>query len=297
MIRRSVHADSWYNGNPRKLEAQIENWVSNVPDNIDISKNKESLTTKGLIAPHAGYTYCGPVMSYSYKYVDTKNIKKIFILGPSHRVYIKGCALPRFNVYECPLGDIPVDETICEELEKTGLFTKLSKNAEEEEHSIEMQLPFTSWIMKNQPYTIIPIVFGSVSQSLEAEYVNVLKKYVTQPDTFFIISSDFCHWGSRFDYTYLPQSVDASKPIYSAIEALDREAMEAIEGGSEAEFKKYLDKTSNTICGRTGICMLLSLFKESGVLPTIKFLKYDQSNKVTSMSDCSVSYATAIISI
>jgi len=300
MIRRAIHAGSWYKGTPSALSEQIEGWMKNVPNNLlnDDSKKK----SKGLIAPHAGYTYCGQVMAHSYKYINPENIKRVFVFGPSHRVYIKGCALPQFSVYECPLGDMEVDTEICKELEKTELFTKLTKNGEEQEHSIEMELPFISWAMGNQPFKIIPIIFGVFSEKLEKKYIEIFKPYLEQPDTFFVISSDFCHWGERFDYTYLPpvdKTLSDSKKLVIAdrIEMLDKEAMEIIETGDSEAFEEYLDRTDNTICGRTGIKLLLSLFEKANITPSIKFLKYGQSNRVVSKKDGSVSYATAIINI
>jgi len=300
MIRRAIHAGSWYKSSPTALSEQIENWMKNVPNNLLDNETKK--ISKGLIAPHAGLTYCGQVMAHSYKYINPKNIKRVFIFGPSHRVFIRGCALPQFSVYECPLGDMEVDTEVCEELEKSELFTKMTKNAEEQEHSIEMELPFISWAMGNNPFKIIPIVFGSFTQKLEEKYIKLFKPYLEQPDTFFVISSDFCHWGSAFDYTYLPpidSSLSGSKKLVIAdrIEMLDREAMKIIESGDPDEFKEYLERTDNTICGRTGIKLLMSLFSESNISPLIKFLNYGQSNRVVSKNDRSVSYATAIINI
>ncbi|KAL6604972.1 UPF0103-domain-containing protein [Neocallimastix sp. 'constans'] len=299
MIRRAIHAGSWYKSSPSALSDQIENWMKNVPNNL--LKDETKKISKGLIAPHAGYTYCGQVMAHSYKYITPENIKKIFIFGPSHRVYIKGCALPQFSVYECPLGDMNVDTEICEKLEKTKLFTKMSKNAEEQEHSIEMELPFISWAMENQQFKIIPIVIGVIPPKLEEKYIKLFKPYLEQPDTFFVISSDFCHWGERFDYTYLPPVDNSTKNkklvIADRIEQLDREAMKIIETGDSEALEDYFERTDNTICGRTGIKLLLSMFERTNLSPSIQFLKYGQSNRVTSKRDGSVSYATAIFNI
>jgi len=299
MLRRAIHAGSWYKSSPSALSEQIENWMKNVPNNL-LNDNTKKIS-KALIAPHAGYTYCGQVMAHSYKYITPDNIKKIFVFGPSHRVYIKGCALPQFSIYECPLGDMEVDTEICEELEKTKLFTKMTKNAEEQEHSIEMELPFISWVMGNQKFKIIPIIFGVIPSNLEEKYIELFKSYLEQPDTFFVISSDFCHWGERFDYTYLPP-IDNSQEnkklvIADRIEILDREAMKIIESGDSEAFEDYLERTDNTICGRTGIKLLISMFEKTKMSPYIQFLKYGQSNRVTSKNDGSVSYATAIFNI
>jgi AmmeMemoRadiSam system protein B len=100
------------------------------------------------------------------------------------------------------------------------------------------------------PYTVIPILVGSISTAKEAYYGKLLSPYLADPSNLFIISSDFCHWGSRFSFTSRHHSSTASTPIYESIEQLDREGMELIEKLDVEGFASYLKKTRNTICGR-----------------------------------------------
>ena len=88
------------------------------------------------------------------------------------------------------------------------------------------------------------------------KYANALLPYFLDEQTIFIVSSDFCHWGERFDYVH--QYPDETV-IHKSIERLDREGMAKIESQSSAAFQSYLDETKNTICGRQPILLLLAI--------------------------------------
>ena len=85
------------------------------------------------------------------------------------------------------------------ELSSTGHFEQMSQNVDEEEHSIEMHLPYVAKVMEAQRdrYTIVPILVGALSEEKEVFYGKLLSKYLADPDNLFVISSDFCHWGER----------------------------------------------------------------------------------------------------
>lgn len=133
----------------------------------------------------------------------------------------------------------------------------------------------------------------------EKKYGKFFADLLIDPSSLFIISSDFCHWGSRFQYTFLPPAPPTTtSEIHQRIEALDREAMDLISKCDADGFKDYLKRTENTICGRHPISVLLSAVKslmDSGRVndASITFTHYAQSNPVKSKSDSSVSYASA----
>lgn len=74
--------------------------------------------------------------------------KRVFILGPSHHVRLRGCALTTADKYETPLYDLKIDTQTNAELEKTGKFTRMDMNTDEDEHSIEMHLPYVAKVME-----------------------------------------------------------------------------------------------------------------------------------------------------
>ncbi|KAK6527127.1 hypothetical protein TWF281_010320 [Arthrobotrys megalospora] len=201
----------------------------------------------------------------------------------------------------------------------------MSPSTDSDEHSIEMHLPYTyktlvSHFGQNIP-PVVPILVGSINTSKEKLYGNILAEYLDNPENAFIISSDFCHWGSRFSYQYYIPSAStsatsgtnlsrSSKPpanaqeIWKSIEQLDKAAIDAIETGSHDAFARYLRETKNTVCGRHPIGVIMAALEEvvkrreqKGEDVTgkgnFKFVRYEQSSRCRRVEDSSVSYASA----
>ena len=227
-------------------------------------------------------------------------MKRFFVLGPSHHVYIDGCALSKCDKYATPLGNISIDKQVYGELRQSGApWTNLTVKQDEEEHSLELHLPFIAKVMENyaDQYTIVPIVVGHLSAKHEEIYGELLSSYFHDPGNVFIISSDFCHWGRRFSFTAYDRQ---QGEIFESIENLDRQGMNLIEQLDPRAFHDYLKATGNTICGRNPICLLLRALKSlkarsNGLRMEMKFLKYAQSNTAHSLHDSSVSYAAAAL--
>ncbi|TGZ74589.1 hypothetical protein CRM22_000854 [Opisthorchis felineus] len=287
--RRDVHAGSWYSRDNKKLNAQLSEWLSRA--------STDRRHSRAIISPHAGYDYSGPTAAFAYNQICPDNVKRFFILGPSHYLGMSGkCALSSVDVFETPLYALQVDKDVYQELGRSGEFLRLSVASDEEEHSVEMQLPYVAKVMERRrgAFTIVPIVVGSLSSAREAVYGRILAPYLLNPENLFVISSDFCHWGRRFQYTHYDQQKGA---IWQSIQALDEEGMHAIERLSPTDFTAYLDQYGNTICGRHPIGILLQMIESlrKGSSPSIqfdfKFIKYTQSEHCQSMNDSSVSYA------
>lgn len=289
-VRRASHADSWYSADRTQLARELDQWLAPV--------QRLETGARAVICPHAGYRYSGPTAAHSFRQIDPHKVKRIFILGPSHHVRLSGCAVTQCSLYETPLGDLTVDTAITRDLVESGHFEMMTMEADEDEHSIEMQLPYIAKVMEpaRGNFTIVPIMVGSLSPSSEAKYGNYLAKYLEDPSNCFVISSDFCHWGSRFRYTSYDESAGQ---IFQYIEALDKQGMELIERLDVAGFTRYLKKFGNTICGRHPIGVFLNMVASlrsngtNGTRMDLKFLSYSQSNQVTSQRESSVSYASA----
>lgn len=152
--------------------------------------------------------------------------KRIFILGPSHHYPLSTLALPKVTSYYTPLSDdpLPLDTELITELLTTQAtkpdgskirFTTMSQSVDEDEHSIEMHLPYIHRLLQlqypNRPTaqypSLVPIMVGSTSATTEQAFGVLLAPYLADPSNVFVISSDFCHWGLRFRYTYyVPQA-------------------------------------------------------------------------------------------
>ncbi|KAJ3935359.1 MAG: MEMO1 family [Lentinula lateritia] len=317
-LRSASHAGSWYTDDGEELATEISGWLDQVQG---VHPPYPIAGCKAVIAPHAGYSYSGAAAAWAYKSIDTTGIKRVFILGPSHHLYVDGCALSRCKEYATPVGNLPLDLETINELRDTGKFEDLDIEADEAEHSLEMHLPYVRTIFKGVDVSIVPIMVGAISRQSEVVYGQLLAPYLAREDTFCVVSSDFCHWGSRFSYTYyypepkpssepglhLSRAIapSSSHPIHESISRLDHEAMDILtipsSSASEVhlEFARYLSKTKNTICGRHPIGVLLgvlaTLEENKEVHPTIQWVRYEQSSACATIRDSSVSYACAWI--
>ncbi|GAA5864218.1 hypothetical protein JCM8547_001296 [Rhodosporidiobolus lusitaniae] len=333
MPRHASHAGSWYTDDGSKLDGQLSSWLKATEAPKEGEPLKE-IPVKGctaIIGPHAGYSYSGPAAAFAYRSIDVDSIRRVFVLGPSHHYYLDGCALSQMETYETPIGELPLDRATIAELEATGKFELMDQDTDEDEHSIEMHLPYIRKVFEGIDIQVVPVLVGSISTATEKEYGALLAPYLADPSTFFVISSDFCHWGSRFRYTHyhppsssslsdgkslsssnLPSTVPDGE-VWRGIEKLDKLGMETIAFSSATgksasmahdEFAKYLKATKNTICGRHPIGVLLGALSElekdeawkaKGV--RCEWVRYEQSSKVRGIGDSSVSYASAFVAV
>jgi hypothetical protein len=183
IVRPSAVAGLFYPANAAKLTKMI---ASNMADcDLDTSR-----TPKALIVPHAGYVYSGPVAARAYKYLQPikDRIKRVVLVGPSHRVPFDGLAVSTADWFETPMGLIQVDRQAESEIMAIEGVHALEQ-AHAREHSLEVQLPFLQFLLDD--FKIVPIVAGHASPQLVAK---VLEKLWDGPETLVVISSDLSHF-------------------------------------------------------------------------------------------------------
>lgn len=191
----------------------------------------------------------------------------------------------------------------------------MSIEDDENEHSFEMHAPYIYKLTESSGTpTIIPIMISHSDEEFMSKISSILSEYLKDESNTFVVSSDFCHWGSRFGYTRYTKSgslndLESLKlvsrlpsnglSISKSIEYLDKIATEIASTGSSAKWKEYIKKTGNTICGQKPIGILLQsieLFREQEKLDNewakFSWVGYSQSSSVTSPDDSSVSYAS-----
>eukprot|EP00455_Lapot_gusevi_P045740 TRINITY_DN5896_c0_g3_i6.p1 TRINITY_DN5896_c0_g3~~TRINITY_DN5896_c0_g3_i6.p1 ORF type:complete len:325 (+),score=69.16 TRINITY_DN5896_c0_g3_i6:84-977(+) len=283
--RSASHAGSWYSSDSDILSSQLSGWLSLAEE------SKCDSPARAIISPHAGYSYSGPTAAYSFAQIDPTLVKRVFILGPSHHVYTEKCLLSTASIYETPLGNIRLDTEVINELLENELFEAMEHSVDEDEHSIEMQLPYLVHVMKGHEFRVVPIMVGCMSGGADVAYATVLARYLDDPHSLFIISSDFCHYGKRFRYTYYDPSQGA---VWQSIQALDQLGMDFIQAQDADGFVSYLREYKNTICGRYPITVFLQMLKLCNSRFSARFLHYKQSNQCQTRNDSSVSYAAAV---
>jgi AmmeMemoRadiSam system protein B len=177
----------FYPGNAAVLSDDIEAMLGAV--------QKIPLQPKALIAPHAGYIYSGPVAAYAYALLKpyAARIRRVVLLGPTHRVAVRGLALPGVDSFSTPLGSIAIDQAAVQciaQLPQVGV----SREAHALEHSLEVQLPFLQSVLTH--FTLLPLAVGMATPDEVAE---VLELLWGGEETLIVISSDLSH--------YLPYAV------------------------------------------------------------------------------------------
>jgi hypothetical protein len=145
---------------------------------------------KALIVPHAGYIYSGPIAASAYAalFPLRETIRRVVLLGPTHRVFIAGLALPGVQAFETPLGRIPVDQDAVHFL-KPLRQVSTSPAAHELEHSLEVQLPFLQQVLSD--FQLVPLAVGDASPKAVAEVIEVLWGGA---ETLIVVSSDLSHY-------------------------------------------------------------------------------------------------------
>jgi MEMO1 family protein len=302
-IREATHSGSWYDSDAKSLDETLESYLQNVVGTTSSTGSTERL--RGLIVPHAGYSYSGPTAAYAYQVLkeelqkaELSPIRRILVLHPSHHVYLEGCAVSGASHLATPFGDLAVDDDLRREILSlsSASFTVMTKREDDEEHSGEMQYPYICKILAETNRTdirVLPVMCGSLSTKKEKSYGNALEAIIARPDVCTVVSSDFCHWGSRFSFSPISRSI----PLHEYIERMDRTGMDLIALKEPGAFTTYLKETRNTICGRHAIAVWLNALAATPVqAPSpirVTFIHYAQSCAVKSMHDSSVSYAAA----
>ena len=289
--RYASHSGSWYSDNPMKLRKDLDKYLSASEQFEDFQ------SLKSIIVPHSGLSYGGPVAAKAFINVNPDNFDRAVILGPSHYEYFKGCALTSFDKFESPFGDVDVDtSTVQKLLGDSNHFFSFPKSSDVQEHSIEMEIPFLKYIFNTKPFKIVPMVIGDGNLKQNTELGKCLYDLYEDKRTLFVISSDFCHWGRNFDYTYYNKKF---KTIWESTEDLDKQALDIIGQMNSQKFDDYMKRTNNTICGSNPSTIVLSIIEEYQKKHQDKKISFDtagyaQSSKVTSKNDSSVSYAAGV---
>lgn len=207
-VRQPAVAGAFYPQQPQVLSNDVRALMAQA--HHAMVSNTTGLPTKipkALIVPHAGYIYSGSTaaLAYAHLAVARSSIRRVVLLGPVHRVAVRGLALPGVDAFATPLGSIPVDQDAIAAL--AGLSqVVVSPAAHAQEHSLEVQLPFLQTVLDD--FKLLPLAVGDASP---AEVAEVLEVLWGGDETLIVISSDLSH--------FLP---------YTTAQVVDRETVQAM---------------------------------------------------------------------
>ena len=145
---------------------------------------------RAIVVPHAGYVYSGSVAATAYRRVEPARptIRRVVLLGPSHRVPLRGLALSSADAWVTPLGEVPLDPHAATVLGAFG-FVRVDDVAHAPEHSLEVQVPFLQTVLGE--FALIPLVVGEAATD---EVAAVIDTFWKGPETFVVVSTDLSHY-------------------------------------------------------------------------------------------------------
>jgi hypothetical protein len=240
-VRQPAVAGMFYPGNPKTLSAEVESML----DEAALRVLPGAPVPKAVVVPHAGYVYSGSVAASAYARLREAQgrVRRVVLLGPVHRVAVRGLALPDAEVFATPLGPVALDQTAMSRLDGLPQVVR-SQSAHALEHSLEVQLPFLMAVLGD--FALVPLAVGDATAEEVAEVLEILWG---GPETLLVISSDLSH--------YLP---------YSAAQAIDRRTAEAV-------LALRTDITHDQACGGTPLRGLLLAARRHGLRPELLDLR------------------------
>ncbi len=283
VIRPATQANRFYTGNPEELAQEVDSFLAQHQGSQQFSN------LAALIVPHAGYYYSGNVAASAYMTINPKKTyKRIFLLGPSHSVWLDGASVnTEADYYATPLGNVKVDRETALKLTEDSVFT-YHPDAHDNEHCLEVQLPFLQrlFTIHSSLFTksfessvppIVPIIISTNDFKQLIHIADVLKPYLND-DNLFIISSDFSHY-----------------PSYDDAYEVDARTQRAIESGSVSHLIAAVEKNrrsgkrnlSTSACGQVPIITLLIMCNEQY---DIRHLLYQNSGDISGERDRVVGY-------
>ena len=276
-IRRPSQAGMFYAGNPEDLKKQIEECFLHKFGPGKIPKVAEDGPRKiiGLVCPHAGYMYSGPIAAHAYYRLATDGKPETFvIMGPNHMGYGSAIALMNEGIWRTPLGDIEIDYDTASKILRASELIDIDDTAHRYEHSIEVQLPFLQYLYGSE-FKFVPIAFLMQDIKSCREVGEALAKALEGRNAVIIASTDMTH--------YEPHEQASRK---------DRLALNAIEKMNEEEFYSTVESYRISACGYGPVIALIVASKLLGAKKA-EILCYKTSGDIVGDYSSVVGYASA----
>ena len=274
-IRRPHVAGTFYEGNAESLKNQIKrcflhNFGPQKTPEVNVNGPRKVI---GLICPHAGYMYSGPVAANAY-YELARDGKPdiVVILGPNHTGYGSAIALMNEGFWRTPLGDVEIDGETANQIVKETRLVDIDAGAHRFEHSIEVQLPFLQYLYGSD-FKFVPICFLMQDLQSAVEVGKALAEVLATKNAVVIASSDLTH--------YEPQEMAERK---------DMVALKAVEALDEKLLFSTIEEQNISACGYGPITALITFAKGLGVKEG-KLLAHRTSGEIINDYSSVVGYA------
>jgi AmmeMemoRadiSam system protein B len=266
-VRRTAVAGSWYPGTAAALLREIDHHLSAVPPVVVRG------IIRGVVAPHAGLVYSGPVAAWAYRAVEGKPYDVAVLVGPSHHAGFDGVAACAHGAFDTPLGPAVIDEDVSRLLIAAGGIVREDPAPHAREHSLEMQLPFLKRVLPDVP--IVPLLMGYQTPATVGQLADALVRALEGRRALLVASSDLSHY------------LDAR-----AAAALDTVVLDRVAGFDADGLLEALDREPQHACGGGPIVSVMRAVRGLGAREG-RVLKYADSGDVSGDKTAVVGYMAA----
>lgn len=272
-VRTPAVAGMFYPKTSQELKSTIKDCFLH---NYGPGKLSPSTTNKkiiGVICPHAGYSYSGPIAANSYYAISSQKPDLVIIIGPNHWGIGSNVATMKDALWRTPLGDIEVDTESAMKASKISKFIELDFFSHAKDHCLEVQIPMLQEIYTHG-FKILPIILIDQSYHKSIEIGRTIAKIAENKETMIIASSDFTHYEPN-DFAH----------------AQDRALIEPILSLDIDQFYRILNEKQVTACGYGAIASTMIACKELGATKG-NLIKYATSGDIAGDKTSVVGYAS-----
>ncbi len=272
-LRPSPIAGQWYSADPGKLAQSVDGYI-NAAGEIKISGE-----ILGIIVPHAGHQYSGPVAGYAFSLLSELKPEIIAVISPMHHLSPHPILTADHAGYSTPLGSIEIDHGLIKRLDgllKDDLGFGISAVKNDPEHSLEIELPFLQRTLE-PGYKLLPVMVSDPTADVTKALGNALAKVLVSSNSLLVASTDLSHFYSQ-----------------SVAEVLDTEMLNRIEAFDPESVLRAEQEGKGFACGRGAVATVLWAARGLGA-DKVKILKYATSGDITGDYSQVVGYASAVI--
>ncbi len=274
-IRRPIVASQFYEGDAEALRAQIRSCFLHKigPQKLPaVNMRSHPRNIVGLICPHAGYIYSGPIAASAfYELAIDGKPDTVVLLGPNHTGFGSALSLMNEGVWRTPLGQVEIDSKMANEILHETSVVEADELAHRFEHSLEVQLPFLQFLYGDS-FKIVPICFLMQDYESAVEVGRALEEVLDGTNSVVIASSDMTH--------YEPAKKAAEK---------DRAALQAVTEMDAKRFYETVETQNITACGYAPITAVVTY--ANGLCAKASLLNYHNSGDITGDHSSVVGYA------
>jgi AmmeMemoRadiSam system protein B len=274
-LRRAVVASQFYEGSAEALRAQLKGCFLHKlgPQKIPtVNNSSHPRNIVGLICPHAGYIYSGPVAAHSFYNLATDGKPdSVILLGPNHTGYGSALAIMREGAWQTPLGNVEIDTELADTIRRETNVLDVDDVAHKYEYSLEVQLPFLQYLY-GCSFKIVPVCFMMQDYESAVEIGRALTEALDATNSVVIASSDMTHYESA-----------------KSAKAKDEAALNEVVALDAKGFYDTVEANNITACGYAPITALITY--AVGVSAKAELLAYHNSGDITGDPSSVVGYA------